>query len=202
MPSWPQVLNIHKRRKAHLRRGSLSPTSSVQRMTPWGDPGGRHPHPSFLHPRKWHCRLPSFSRQAVGIVCTSSFSESLLWSFPKFYLFQTQNISCVLNSLPPLSSAWFKAPVPPAQVLLTLNWNPHSYLEFILYAATTALALSFSFSFFFFLFFLRPTWGVWKFPVQGSSWSCSCRPTPQQQQCGIRATTYTTAQSNASSLTR
>ena len=87
MPSWPQVLNIHKRRKAHLRRGSLSPTSSVQRMTPWGDPGGRHPHPSFLHPRKWHCRLPSFSRQAVGIVCTSSFSESLLWSFPKFYLF-------------------------------------------------------------------------------------------------------------------
>ena len=44
---------------------------------------------------------------------------------------------------------------------------------------------------------------MWKFPGQGSSWSCSCWPTPQPQQQGIRtmSTTYTAAHGNAGSLT-
>ena len=36
---------------------------------------------------------------------------------------------------------------------------------------------------------------IWKFSGQGSSWSCSCQPVPQPQQCGIQAVsaTYTPA---------
>ena len=42
-----------------------------------------------------------------------------------------------------------------------------------------------------------------EFPVQGLNGSCSCRPTPEPQRCGIRAVsaTYTTAHSNTGSST-
>ena len=60
--------------------------------------------------------------------------------------------------------------------------------------------------FLFFIFFLSlqgRTCCIWKFPGQGLNQSCSCWPTPQPQQCQIRASvvTYTTAHSNAGSLT-
>ena len=38
-----------------------------------------------------------------------------------------------------------------------------------------------------FFAFLGRTHGIWKFPGQGSKWSCSCWPTPQSQQCQIQA---------------
>ena len=74
------------------------------------------------------------------------------------------------------------------------------------------LAISFlliSFFFFFFVFcccccyFLGRSRGIWRFPGQGLNRSCSHRPTPEPQQCGIRAAsaTYTTAHGNAGSLT-
>ena len=45
--------------------------------------------------------------------------------------------------------------------------------------------------------------GIWRFPGWGSNQSCSCRPTPEPQQCGIQAAsaTYTTAHGNTGSLT-
>ena len=55
-----------------------------------------------------------------------------------------------------------------------------------------------------FCYFLGRSHGIWRFPGQGSNRSCrSNRPTPEPQQRGIRAAsaTYTTAQSNAGSLT-
>ena len=44
--------------------------------------------------------------------------------------------------------------------------------------------------------------GIWKFPDEGSNWSCSCWPTPQPQQRGIWAApaTYSTAHSNTGSF--
>ena len=58
-------------------------------------------------------------------------------------------------------------------------------------------------SFFFFFAFQGRTHGIWRFPGQGSIQSYSCRPTPQPQQLGIRATsaTHTTVHSPAGSLT-
>ena len=57
--------------------------------------------------------------------------------------------------------------------------------------------------FFFFFFFRAELSALWRFPGQGSNWSCSHQPMPQPQQFGIWATsaTYTTAPSNAGSLT-
>ena len=54
-----------------------------------------------------------------------------------------------------------------------------------------------------FLSFFGCTCGIWKFLGEGSSRRCSCRPSSQPQQCRIRATsvTYTSACSNAGSLT-
>ena len=40
---------------------------------------------------------------------------------------------------------------------------------------------------FFIFFFNGCTHGIWRFPGCASSWSCSCRPTPQPQQRPIRA---------------
>ena len=47
------------------------------------------------------------------------------------------------------------------------------------------------------------TCSIWKFPGQGSNWSCSGQPMPQPQQCQIQATsaTYASFCSNARSLT-
>ena len=60
--------------------------------------------------------------------------------------------------------------------------------------------------YFFILFFVfwGCTHGIWRFPDWGTSWSYSCRPMPKPQQHWIRAVTvtYTTAHSNARSLTR
>ena len=60
-----------------------------------------------------------------------------------------------------------------------------------------------SFISFHFLSFQGHTRGLWRFSGQGSNQSCSCRPTPQPQQHQTQAmsTTYTTAHSNARSLT-
>ena len=47
------------------------------------------------------------------------------------------------------------------------------------------------FVFFFFWSFLGPHHSIWRFPGQGSNWSCSLQPIPQPQQHGIRATSVT-----------
>ena len=64
----------------------------------------------------------------------------------------------------------------------------------------------YSFSFFLFLSFCHffgHSRGIWRLPGEGSTRSCSRRPTPEPQQRGIRAAsaTYTTAHGNAGSLT-
>ena len=43
--------------------------------------------------------------------------------------------------------------------------------------------------------------GIWRFPDSGSNWSCSYWPTPQPHQIRAAYVTYTTAHSNAGSLT-
>ena len=55
----------------------------------------------------------------------------------------------------------------------------------------------------FFFSFYSCIWSIWKFPGQGLNQSCSCRPTPQPQQCRIRvlSETYATAYGKAGSLT-
>ena len=70
------------------------------------------------------------------------------------------------------------------------------------------LPLSFSYTYnqspnLFFLSFEGHTRSIWRFPGYGSNRSCSCRPTPEPQQCQIWAVsaTYTTAHGNARSLT-
>ena len=47
------------------------------------------------------------------------------------------------------------------------------------------------------------TWGIWKFPGQGSDWSCSFQPTPQPQHLGIQdaSVIHTTAYAKDESLT-
>ena len=62
---------------------------------------------------------------------------------------------------------------------------------------------SFFFFFFFFWSFLGPCLWYMEVPRLGSSWTCSCQPTPQSQQYQIHAMseTYTTAHSNARSST-
>ena len=54
----------------------------------------------------------------------------------------------------------------------------------------------------FLCFFLWLHLSIWKFLGQGSNQSCSCQPTPQPQQHGLRATseTYTTVCANDGSL--
>ena len=56
----------------------------------------------------------------------------------------------------------------------------------------------------FFLSFQARTHGIWRFPGQESSRSCSCWPTPQPQQLGIQiaSAAYTTAHGNSRSLTQ
>ena len=53
------------------------------------------------------------------------------------------------------------------------------------YLAGKFVSLFFFYFFFFFLSFQGCTLSMWKFPGQGSNWSCSCRPTPQLQHCWI-----------------
>ena len=67
-----------------------------------------------------------------------------------------------------------------------------------------SLFLSLSLFFFFCLFFgAAPAAYIWRFPGQGSNWSCRCLPTPEPQQYQIRAvsSTYTTAHGDTGSLT-
>ena len=51
--------------------------------------------------------------------------------------------------------------------------------------------------------FQGSTSSIGRFPGQGCTWSCSCRPTPEPQQCGIQVvfSTYITAHGNSRSLT-
>ena len=55
------------------------------------------------------------------------------------------------------------------------------------------------FSFFLFLSFWGHTHGIWKFPGQGKSRSCSCQP--QEHLIRAESATYTTAHGNTGSLT-
>ena len=68
-----------------------------------------------------------------------------------------------------------------------------------------SIFLFFAFNFYFLISFclLWPHHSRWRFPGKGSNGSCSCWPTPQPQQHGIRTTsaTYTTAHSHTGSLT-
>jgi len=59
------------------------------------------------------------------------------------------------------------------------------------------------FLFLFFLLFRAARTGIWRFPGYGSNGSYSCRPMPQARPCLIWADSaiYTTAHSNARSLT-
>ena len=86
------------------------------------------------------------------------------------------------------------SPHPTPQVLFTRNKLIIRRSSFVNYMALT----------FIFPFFLKG-WihDQWKFPGQELNCSCSCRPTPQPQQHQIQAVsaTYTTAHSNARSLT-
>ena len=80
-----------------------------------------------------------------------------------------------------------------------LNVLFHLYLlqnEFLLAVFVCLFVLSFC-------HFLGRSRGIWSFPGLGSNQSCSCQPTPEPQQLGIRAmsATYTTAHSNVGSLT-
>ena len=65
------------------------------------------------------------------------------------------------------------------------------------------VTVAFNFFFFLFAFSRAASHGIWRFPGEGSNWSCSRRPTPQPQQCGIQdvSATYTTAHGNTGSLT-
>ena len=71
-------------------------------------------------------------------------------------------------------------------------------IEMSLYSAF--LSFSFFLSFFFFFNFLGLYLWHLEVPRQGSDQSCSCWPTPQPQQLGIQAETYTAAHSNSRSL--
>ena len=75
---------------------------------------------------------------------------------------------------------------------LTLEISPSYISFFLLY-----------FLFFIFFAFQARTHGIWRFPGWGSNWSHSCWPMQQPQQHHIQAipATYTTAHSNAGSLT-
>ena len=83
----------------------------------------------------------------------------------------------------------------------TFSWIiVYNFLAFLCSFITFVLLIFF---FFFFFAFSRATsCGIWRFPGWGSNWSCSHRPMPEPQQCGIRAAsaTYTTAHGNARSL--
>ena len=73
-------------------------------------------------------------------------------------------------------------------------------------ACSLSWELLFVFFFLFLVFcfcYLESTCSIWKFSGLGSNWSCSCWPMLQPQQCQNRATSamYTTAHSNAGSLT-
>ena len=84
---------------------------------------------------------------------------------------------------------------------------------FLFYMLTPLHFFFFFFFFFFFClfvfcccrccYFLGHSCGIWRFPGYGFSQSCSRQPTPEPQQCGIRAAsaTYTTALSHVRSLT-
>ena len=88
-----------------------------------------------------------------------------------------------------------------------LELNLYSKL-IITFSTTTTINYLFLYSLFIHFWIFRFIYyccnhGIWKFWGQGSNWSCSCWPTPQPQQPGIRAgsETYTTAHGSAKSLT-
>ena len=87
---------------------------------------------------------------------------------------------------------------------------PFSFLQHLFIGSqvevTNALNLSvgaFILFYFILFYFMGQTCGIWTFPGEGSNQSCSCRPTPQPQQCqtGATSVTYAAAFSNTGSLT-
>ena len=89
----------------------------------------------------------------------------------------------------------------PCSIISDQIWFP------VLYSSTyQCLRIEVYFTLFYFfclLSFQGRTHGIWRFPGQGLKRRCSCRPMPQPWQRRILATsvTYTTAHSDARSLT-
>ena len=81
--------------------------------------------------------------------------------------------------------------------------NTIPYPALVLNSLLPGIKRFFFFFFFLLLSFYGLTRGVWRFPGQGSSQSYSCQPRaePQQRQIQAASTAYTTAHSNARSLT-
>ena len=79
--------------------------------------------------------------------------------------------------------------------------TPHCFL--LLLPGAYICQICFFLLFLSFCHFLGHSCGIWRFPGWGLNWSCSCWPTPELQQRGIRASsaTYNTAHGNARSLT-
>ena len=144
---------------------------------------------------KW--QAPNF----LSFQATAAFQGELHWSSRWTVhlltsLLRSENLHLLLTHLRP-PEPWYRHQPGISPLIFKL---PNPWLQ--------TLKLSFSFFFFFHLFlcvsfFQSRIYSVWRFPGSGSDQSCSHWPTPQPQQCQIRAAsaTYTTSHSNARSLT-
>ena len=122
---------------------------------------------------------------------------SLFWLIQSLYCFRTKGVNswhlCVaLHSLQ--SSCFIKVKLEaPTEIP---RQNGHKFPLQV----PGPQAIYFLFIYFFFCFLLLGP-HVWHMEVLRLNWSCGCQPKPQPQQHMIWATTYTTAHSNARSLT-
>ena len=103
-----------------------------------------------------------------------------------------------LQDLNPTSHCycWFKQPMLLSSALYKEPFQSSSFPSAVLFPSQI-----FFFFFLSFCLFQGCSFGIWRFPGQGSSWRYGHRPIPQQH--GIRAAsaTHTTAHSNAGSST-
>ena len=105
-----------------------------------------------------------------------------------------------------LGGGWNLPPIAPEMLPIPLHHSGNSFpflktaiIARIFVTLPKRCPYKYIFLHFLAIFFLNGhTYGIWKFP-----WSCSCRPMPQPWHHRIPAlsTTYTTAHSNARSLT-
>ena len=135
-------------------------------------------------------------------------AKSLRWEPPRtlFFLDLFVNLSTF-----GLSSNWFPTSTKCIFLISRLSvraipyWNKRHYVcMYVCMCLSVCLSVYLSiYLFIYLLSFLGLHPGVWKFPGQGSNWSCSCWPVPQPQQHQIRAASaaYATAHGNARSLT-